>query len=374
VKIAFYSPSKPLSHPVPSGEIAIARGLLRYLAARGHDCAQPLRFRSRWFWKTARGRLDAVRTIVRALQYAAAARPDLWITYHTYYKSPDLAGPIVRRLLKIPYVLLETSYATRWRKLPQTRFGFYCNRIALKSADHLFTNSLADIAGLRRIVPIERITHVPSGIFPEDFERNPAAGASVRARHGIGPGAKLLLSAALMRPGVKFESLAHLIRSLALLTGKDADFTLLVAGDGPMEPELRRMAQTLLPGRVIFAGRIAREEMSGYYSAADLFVYPGIRESIGMVYLEAQACGLPVVALETPGSVQVVRSGETGILVSHDGGRALADAVKGLLDDPALREKMSANAREFVREEKNLWKNYAIFGEKIEAIVKGESG
>ncbi len=80
-----------------------------------------------------------------------------------------------------------------------------------------------------------------------------------------------------------------------------------------MGAHLKALAEDLLPGRVVFTGRVARPDMAQCYSAADLFAFPGIGESLGMVYLEAQACGLPVVALESPGVSQVVVGGQTGI-------------------------------------------------------------
>ena len=93
--------------------------------------------------------------------------------------------------------------------------------------------------------------------------------------------------------------------------------------------------------------------MPAAYSAADLFVFPGIGESLGMVFLEAQACGLPVIALNTAGVPQVVRPGHTGLLVQEDDGTAMARATARLLDHPEEREFLGGNGAVFVREERN---------------------
>jgi glycosyltransferase involved in cell wall biosynthesis len=113
--------------------------------------------------------------------------------------------------------------------------------------------------------------------------------------------------------------------------------------------------------------------MAGYYSAADLFVFPGIGESLGMVYLEAEACGLPVAALDLPGVRQVVKNGETGLLAPMDeNGAMLAEAVRKLLRDPENRRRLGAAAVAFIDRERNLHRNYALLIQKLERLAAGD--
>jgi glycosyltransferase involved in cell wall biosynthesis len=109
-------------------------------------------------------------------------------------------------------------------------------------------------------------------------------------------------------------------------------------------------------------GRVDRADLPAIYSAADVFAFPGLDEPIGMVYLEAQACGLPVVAFDNAGVSEVVATGVTGLLVAPGDVGALADALVRLGQDPALREEMSRAATDMVRErfERQAW---------IEAVV-----
>lgn len=330
------------------------------------------RFRARWFWKSLGGCLRALSCLPQAYRSALEFKPHLWLTYHSYYKSPDIPGPWICRLLNIPYVLFQPMYATHYRKDPKTRVGFYLNRIALKAAKHTFVNNTNDLEALRRILPADRITYLPPGIFPEEFERNEKEGLKVRDHYAIPHDTLLLMTAARFRADVKFESLVYLFNSLALLTKKGRSFMLLAVGDGPAEKELRLMAGKVLPGRVVFTGGVSREEMFRYYSAADLFVFPGIGESLGMVFLEAQACELPVVALDTGGISQVVRDTQprrTGILVQKDGGEAMSEALESLLKDPQLRKRMGSDARTFVEEERNLHQNYRRLSRTLEKIA-----
>ena len=95
-----------------------------------------------------------------------------------------------------------------------------------------------------------------------------------------------------------------------------------------------------------------------------------------MVYVEAQACGLPVVALDTAGVPQVVSRDETAILVPRDGGKAMADAIERLLSDKALRESLASRGPRFVEEHRNLWRNYVRLSEALDQMPgsRGENG
>lgn len=370
MKIAFYCPNKPLSHPQPSGDLTIARGIWQALNALGHDCREIAEFRSRWFWQNHRGWLQAATSFVSAYRGSIRFRPHLWLTYHSYYKSPDVLGPWISRLLQIPYVLFQPMFSTRRRKRKQTRFGFYCNRLALKACRHAYTNNLDDLEALHRALPTHRVTYIPPGIFPEEFERNEPAGMAVRRRYGIPSDKTLLLTAAMLRADVKFDSIRYLFASLAVLNQEQHELALLLCGDGPMEGEVRAMAGELLPGRVIFAGRVERQEMPAFYSAADMFVFPGLGESLGMVFLEAQACACPVVALDTAGVPQVVLANETGLLVADDGGTSLARAVARLIQDQQLRTRLAAKGPEFIRTQRNLHTSYRLLSKRLQELAR----
>jgi glycosyltransferase involved in cell wall biosynthesis len=369
MRIALYCPSKPLDHPQPSGDLTIAQGLHQFFNQTGNECREVVAFRSRWFWHSVSGWISALRCIVRGLRLAKDFRPDVWLTYHSYYKSPDLIGPFVCRLLDIPYFQLEPMYATKWRKRSGTRTGFYLNRMALKSAECVFVNNLSDVAALRRILPEDRIAFIPPGIFPEEFRRDEAGGERVRTQFGIAVNTPLILTAAMFRPGAKWESLAYLLTSLAILQQRRNDFRVMIVGGGPLQSQLEKMADDLIPGKTIFTGTVPRRQMLSFYSAADIFAFPGIRESIGMVYLEAQSCGLPVVALDMGGAAQMVQNGRTGLLVPQDGGDATADAIEKLLDDPILRKNLGEQGQEYARKERNLRCNYLVILQKFEETI-----
>jgi glycosyltransferase involved in cell wall biosynthesis len=133
---------------------------------------------------------------------------------------------------------------------------------------------------------------------------------------------------------------------------------------------LEKLAAEEVPGRARFVGEIPRTELYRYYSAADLFVFPGINESLGMVFLEAQACGLPVVAFDNAGVPEAVQNLKTGFLVlPHEMG-PFVDAVKQLLNNEGLRRKMGRSASDYVRSRHDLRNNYRDIERVLQKILK----
>jgi glycosyltransferase involved in cell wall biosynthesis len=356
-----------LDHPHPSGDQVIATGLHAYLSKIGHRLTIASKLRTRWiYWKPwlFPAVLRERRRVLRGLR---AHRYDLWLTYHTYYKGPDILGPVVTRY-GIPYVIFQGVYSTQRRKKVKTRAGFYLNRNALSAADRVFTNKRVDLHNLKRILPSERLTYVAPGIYPEDFRFDPEAREDLRRRWQVGQ-EPVILSAAMFRPDVKTQGLTWVIRTCGHLKRLGRRFYLVIAGDGREKGRLERMAAAHLADRVRFVGRIPRAEMARFYSAGDLFVFPGINESLGMVFMEAQSCGLPVVAFANAGVPEVVQDRMTGLLQPLYAHRPFVQAVDLLLSDSRLRAEMGRAAARYIRQHHDLNKNY----QQVESILRGFS-
>lgn len=369
MKICFFAPFKPLDHQMPSGDLVTATGLFEFLARRGHEVSAVSSLRCRWiFWKPwlwpwlLRERRRVPRTF-------GAGRCDLWFSYHSYYKAPDLLGPTASRRMGAPYVLFQGIYSTKRRRGLKTLPGFHLNRRALLAARHVFTNKQIDLHNLRRLLPEERITYVAPGLHPREFAFDGDARAKLREQWQAGDD-PVVLSVAMFRPGVKTEGLTWVIRTCGELLRRGRQFKLVIVGDGQERAHLLRLSRNEIPERVLFAGQIHRRQLYRYYSAADLFVFPGIQESLGMVYLEAQSCGLPVVAFENAGVPEAIQNGRTGLLVPmHDAPR-FREAIDRLLMDADLRRQMGENARTDVRKFHDLEKNYRQMEEILRGIAK----
>lgn len=346
--IALYAPMKPLDHPDPSGDRTIGRELAGALADHGLTIMVPSRFRSRWFSARPRLWLTALAERRRALEEASRARVRLWLTYHAYYKAPDVIGPFVARELGIPYVIFQGIYSTRPRRALKTRLGYECNRRSLLAARLVFTNRKLDLANLRRLLPEERLVYLPPGIDPTPFTFDGQSRRELRRAWGV-EGEPVVVTAAMFRDDVKTQSLTYLLERLGDLARAGTRFFLVLAGDGVTRDRLQALAEREVPGRYRFLGQLPREELGAVFGAGDVFAFPGIGESLGMVYLEAQAAGLPVVALADGGVPEVVRHGETGFLIRPGDDAGYCRALAGLLADKVRRRAMGEAAEAHVR-------------------------
>ena len=368
LRIFFYAPFKPLNHPHPSGDLVTASGIVDFLAARGHQVIPASNLRCRWiYWKPWLW-LKLIRERRRILQKLTDTPPDLWFTYHCYYKAPDLLGPGIAQKLSIPYVIFQGIYSTKRRRQWTAKPGFYLNKKCLCAAHHVFTNKAVDLLNLKRLLPANRVTRVAPGIIPADFSFDAEARRELRQQWNV-VDEPVIFSAAMFRADVKTEGLAWVIRACGELVRQGLNCRLVIAGDGKERDRLHKMANNHAPERVRFVGKIPRRDMFRYYSAADIFVFPGIRESLGMVFLEAQSCGLPVVAFDNAGVPEAVQDGKTGKLVPIYALASFVDAIKCLMVDKRLRRQMGSAAKSYVRRFHDLNKNYQELELSLKAIV-----
>jgi glycosyltransferase involved in cell wall biosynthesis len=140
-----------------------------------------------------------------------------------------------------------------------------------------------------------------------------------------------------------------LLHAFARLTERGVDAELELVGYGPSEDGLRALAEELgLADRVTFAGAVGQDKIADHYRAASVFCLPSFYEGIPVVLMEAMASRRPVIATAVAGVRELVRDGETGLLVSPGRADELADALERLLDDPALRRRMGEAGRRYV--------------------------
>ncbi|HVM19786.1 MAG TPA: glycosyltransferase family 4 protein [Egibacteraceae bacterium] len=199
------------------------------------------------------------------------------------------------------------------------------------------------------------VYRLPPGVDVHRFTPD-VDGAVVRRRYGIDPATPLALCLSRLVPR---KGQDVLIEAWPAVVERVADARLLIAGTGPQEPALRRRVTKLdLNRHVTFTGDVPSSELPAFHTAADVFVMPcrtrllGLDvEGLGIVYLEAQACGRPVVAGTSGGAPEALVHDETGLVVDGRDVTAVADATAELLADPERRLKMGHAGREFVTRE-----------------------
>ena len=163
--------------------------------------------------------------------------------------------------------------------------------------------------------------------------------------------APTLVTVAMMRSS-KLPSYRMLAEALARLMTES--WRLVVIGDGPEREAVRAAFAPIPEDRVHWAGEQRPEHVMSYLKGADLYVWPGYGDAFGLAYLEAQSAGLPVVAQAIRSIPASVRDGDTGVLVPEGDVEGFADAIRRLLRDPPLRERMGRAAREFVHGERTV--------------------
>ena len=356
MRIAFYAPLKSPRHPVPSGDRLIARMFVCALQRAGHAVSLPLHLRT---WdgtgdpqrqrRIARlGQAFADRLIERGRNDPTRA-PQAWFSYHVYHKAPDWTGPLVSAALDIPYLIAEASVAQKQRHRPWHE-GHAAAVAAIRAADAVICINPADIAGVaavrggpaqvRQLAPfldVEAFTSPGPGEDAPD-------GESLLSR--LPSDSPRLVTVAMMRHDNKLASYRVLASALARVTHRP--WHLLIVGDGQARAEVEAAFADFATGRVHFAGVRSPASVASLLATCDLFVWPAVDEVIGMGLLEAQACGVPVVAGRGVGVASVVEDGGSGGLVPAGDDQALADALLALLGDPSRRRAMARHARSYV--------------------------
>ncbi len=224
-------------------------------------------------------------------------------------------------------------------------------RSVLTHADRLFpvsryTGGLLERAG----VSPERMTVLSNGADPDRF--SPGDASALRARLGVAD-RRVVLSVCRLVPR---KGLDTVIRALPRVAEAVPEVVYLIGGDGPDRPRLEALArETGVAERVRFLGKIPDAELPDHFRACDVFVMPSRLdpphvEGFGLVFLEANACGKPVIGARTGGIPDAVADGETGLLVAPDDAAGLADAMTRVLADPDLARRLGERGRARVLE------------------------
>jgi glycosyltransferase involved in cell wall biosynthesis len=366
MRIAFYAPLKASDHPTPSGDRRVARLFLDALGGAGHQpfVASRLRLYDGAGDEMRQARLATVARgtaarLVRRWQQEPSAAPQLWFTYHLYYKAPDYLGPAISTALGIPYVIAEASAAPKRAGGPW-QVGHRAVAEALRRADTVFGLNPAD---RECVLPLLRDPQRWIALSPFLDARRYRAGP---ARPPSSP--PRLVAVAMMREGDKLASYRLLGAALARLV--DLRWSLDIVGDGAARAEVER-ALAPLGSRISYRGALDEAAIAEALAEADLFVWPAVNEAFGMAMLEAQASGVAVVAGTSGGVAGIVAAGDTGLLVPSGDVEAFAAAVRRLILDGEARARMGAAARAKVEREHDLPAATARLAAAIERLSGG---
>lgn len=345
--VAFYAPIKPPDHHIPSGDRLIAQNIFKALEMSGANVELASRYiaYSKRHDATilAEKKLGAENEAGMLLEKYNSLppnqRPQFWLTYHPYCKAPDWIGPIVSRALKIPYVTIEAAKTGQggaedlwkpWREEAQRGIKQADLHLVFKPTDEQYLFELLGskdrLIQFNPFIDAESINLAEPMALPNQWDKS----------------TPVLITTGMMRKGKKLDNFQILAE---VLTDLGEDFNLVVVGGGPEEANIREAFSKIDEKRIHWTGMVEHAEVLRWMRSSDVFIWPGWKEPIGMVYLEAQLQKLPIIAYESMGVPLVVEHNVTGFLAPEDDLQSLRDNTLKLLQDASLRNTMGENGR-----------------------------
>jgi phosphatidyl-myo-inositol dimannoside synthase len=226
--------------------------------------------------------------------------------------------------LGIPYTVMVHGKEV-WEALP------HAARVALQQADEIWTVSRysRDRAAQSNQLDTQKMRLMPCAVDGDRFAPGEKSAALVE-QYGLAD-AKVLLTVARLWSGDIYKGVDVTIRALGQIAAAVPNVKYLVIGRGDDQPRLARLAEELGVGdRVVFAGFVPTAELAAHYRLADAYVMPS-QEGFGIVYLEAMACGVPVLSGDADGSADPLQDGRLGWQVPHRDPDAVAAACIEML-------------------------------------------
>lgn len=280
-----------------------------------------------------------------------------------------LLGPLARRAGAGRIVASTHGHEVGWSMLPVARSAL--RRIGDDADVVTFISRytrgrFASAFGARAA-----LEHLPPGVDTDRFVPDSVARAELRARYGLGQRPVVVcLSRLVPRKGQDM-----LIRAWPAIRRRVPDAALVIVGGGPYLQRLQQLADTHdVAADVTFTGAVPAAELPAHHAMADVFAMPcrtrgaGLDvEGLGIVYLEASACGVPVIAGTSGGAPETVLDGQTGTVVDGTDVAAVATAVGDVLSDPARAAAMGAAGRHWAVDHWQ-WRSQ---GAKLTALLSG---
>ena len=345
--VTFYAPIKPPDHHIPSGDRLIAQNIMNALQlsnANDELCSRYIAYSKRYdseilIERKAGAITEATTLVEKYLAMTVRERPQIWLTYHPYCKAPDWIGPIVSKALNIPYVTIEAAKTGQggvkdswqdWRKEAQNGIIQADKHLVFKPTDRAYLSQLLGteekLEAFTPFINAENIEIASHISLPKHWQSN----------------TPVLITTGMMRKGKKEQNFQILAETL-----KDVkeDYNLIIVGGGPEEAAIKSAFSYIDKTRVHWTGAIDHSDVLRWMRSCDIFIWPGWKEPIGMVYLEAQLQELPIVAYNSMGVPLVVKNNQTGLLATEGDPKMLAINIERLLADKTLRKDMGTKGR-----------------------------
>jgi len=301
-------------------------------------------------WDLLAGANQALQVVSADLSMAAATGSAQLVHSHTWYAN--LGGHLASMLYGIPHVMtMHSLEALRPWKAEQLGGGYqvstWCERTSAASAAAVVAVSdgmRADILSAYPEIRQERVRVIRNGIDTDEYRPDPETG--VLDRYGVDPARPYVIFVGRI---TRQKGVPVLLRAASGLIPEAQLVLLAGAADTPEQlAEVTELVDGLRSNRsgvIWIPEMLAKPEVIQLLTHATVFAIPSVYEPLGIVNLEAMACGTAVVGSRTGGIPEVVADGETGLLVPPDEPRALGDALNVLLRDPGRAQAMGQAGR-----------------------------
>lgn len=283
-----------------------------------------------------------------------------------------MMAPALRRAGARRLVATTHGHEAGWAQLPAARQLLGRIGESTDTITYLGEYTRSRIATALSAEAAGRMTQLPPGVDEKTFHPG-SGGDEVRARLGlIDRPVVVCVSRLVPRKGQD-----TLILAMPRILAAQPDAVLLIVGGGPYEKHLRRLARERgVAGSVRFTGAVPWSQLPAHYGAGDVFAMPcrtrrgGLDvEGLGIVYLEASATGLPVVAGDSGGAPDAVLDGETGWVVRGGSPAETAERIVVLLGDAELRRRMGERGRQWVEER---WR-WDLLADRLRSLLDAPS-
>ena len=322
-------------------------------------------------------RIKVVRDTARVLlptRRLAKAATDLFVAHkceNVIFGASAPLGLLAKSLRKAGakhIVALTHGHEVWWARMPL--FSAALRRIGAQADQMTYLGEFTRgaVANVLLREDHSKLVHLPPGVDLTRFTPG-VKSVELQKKWGIAD-APVIVSIGRL---VARKGSDQLIKAMPDVLQRFPKSKLLLVGTGNYQKRLEKLVRNLkVQDSVIFAGRVEHELLPDYYRLGDIFAAPcrsrygGLEvEGLGIVYLEASACGVPVIAGKSGGAPDAVLDGKTGLLVNGRDHREVGAAVIKLLSDQPLRQQMGANGRVWMEQ---LW-SWEGIGARFEEII-----
>jgi len=261
----------------------------------------------------------ALKILVRCL----IDRPDLIIVGHVHFCP---VAYMIKRLFKTPFWIVAYGIESWDIRNDLIRKSLLASDRILSMSDFTKERMVSELN-----IPAGKISVLP-GTFDSDLFRIKPKSESLLTKYGLSGKQPIILTVCRMDKGEKYKGYDEVIEALPRLIQYFPDIRYILVGEGSDKKRIEELIRSLkLDNHVILPGKITGEDLCDHYNLCDCFAMPSTGEGFGIVFLEALACGKPVLAGNKDGSVEALRSGELGVLVDPNNTNDISDNLIKIL-------------------------------------------